>query len=684
MGFAKGAQARFVGWMMLALLFGGVSSAKEPAQPPAEPPLRRMSSVTLPQVDGTRVRREFESEDHVVSLDLTEQNFRVTIPPDESTRALGDYRVGDTVRVLHPLALKVKDKVVARLPAGKLICVTKVQDKWLEAYTPTNSGPTRGWALASEVELISDEPIPQPTLSGIGANGFASAAALLQKAKQFDDGLYAAVEIAAEIGAGDFLGKSEWLRRLANALAEGKSEPEVNLRAACKLAGITYDSPGGADPAADRLVKSFMGTPTLSKPVGFYTWSGQLEAIFRQDRVLQTPWTDPVGVERVVSALSADDQAARAYETYLRLISRLTNPLVAHDLRESLAEARKGNPSSIDAPVGFFPPSVAHETELVKRLFADKPIPDDFELFQALIDRVRSGEIDLKPTENSGWYDYQTWSLEPLAMPERTPEGAKLELNDEYRAHLLELFKGSWALARETHVKQLEFPPESAAGARDEPPPKPKIHVSPELSAEPIPTAYFRRAAGYRFVRQVLEETFGAEALAGMRRQTADGPVTRSLADELSFMIELFEGAARVTQTQLGLVPKGDDSSSATTFLDWSANLDLDPDLATDARMMVPVFFDLQRMKTKAWVFLGWSTQAAYFGFSSQPSVVVRDAAGVELASDAYELFVDPTYQSLATPVVREIYVDRLLDRKEFRRHCDAYRSTRAILENLE
>jgi hypothetical protein len=31
-----------------------------------------------------------------------------------------------------------------------------------------------------------------------------------------------------------------------------------------------------------------------------------------------------------------------------------------------------------------------------------------------------------------------------------------------------------------------------------------------------------------------------------------------------------------------------------------------------------------------------------------------------------------------------EVYVNRLLDRDEFRRHCDAYQSREAILANLE
>jgi hypothetical protein len=34
--------------------------------------------------------------------------------------------------------------------------------------------------------------------------------------------------------------------------------------------------------------------------------------------------------------------------------------------------------------------------------------------------------------------------------------------------------------------------------------------------------------------------------------------------------------------------------------------------------------------------------------------------------------------------VTAEVYVDRLLDRAEFRRHCDRYQTRSAILENLQ
>src|SRR5262249_14115398 len=131
------------------------------------------------------------------------------------------------------------------------------------------------------------------------------------------------------------------------------------------------------------------------------------------------------------------------------------------------------------------------------------------------------------------------------------------------------------------------------------------IVIRPELSAEPLTTCYARRGAAYRFVRSVLEDTFGAEALDGLHRQTPDGPVPAPLAAELDTMEALFAGAAAAVAHDLGMAapiatpvpaygagPARDPAADRATFLRWASSASADPDLARDVRMMVPVFFD--------------------------------------------------------------------------------------------
>jgi hypothetical protein len=59
-------------------------------------------------------------------------------------------------------------------------------------------------------------------------------------------------------------------------------------------------------------------------------------------------------------------------------------------------------------------------------------------------------------------------------------------------------------------------------------------------------------------------------------------------------------------------------------------------------------------------------------------------ADGAELQRGSYELHFTPNCQRLAYPVMAEVYVNEILDRDQFRRHCDTYQTQSAILANLK
>jgi hypothetical protein len=533
-----------------------------------------------------------------------------------------------------------------------------------------------------------------PTIP-LDRNGLISGSVLAQKAKQFDDGLYAAVDLAAQAGVGRFRGKSSLLEALARALTSeesvGKGNAESVVLAACRLGQLTVTVSPDLKPAVELAVRNFLADELRSKPIGFYTWSSPLRAIFQQDRMLASELEGAAGIGRVVRALHADRAARSAYESYLALVSRLTNPLVAHDLRGPLRALDEGRTELPDKGLAFFPPSRSHETDLVKKLYGNRPIPEGFSLVDEMVRRIRGGGLNLLPTPESGWYDYQTWALEPLAAPERTSEAARLRLGEAYRKQLLELFKGVLALTRETHIKQLEIPAVADAMARPAQRPV-TILIEPELSVEPLATHYARRASSYRFVRSVLEKTFGVEALRKMHRQTAAGPVKTDLATELDKMIVLFSGASAAVGQELGLagpvlIPPASarphsENADRDAFRRWSRTLRDDPDLGRDVRMMVPVFFDRHRSRTKVWVFLGWSQRPVRCWFATPPVVTVTKD-GRPPKPGAVEVEFGGLYDSLVYPVTAEVYVGRILNRDEFHRHCDRFKTRSAILKNL-
>jgi hypothetical protein len=516
---------------------------------------------------------------------------------------------------------------------------------------------------------------------------------LAQKAKQFDDGLYAAVDLAAQQGAGSFEGKAALLLRLADAMADQLAPLEPNsphvVLAAARVGRLNPKVPAPVESGVQDLIDDFVANELRSKPIGFYTWSDELSAIFQQDRLLQTELTGKAGTETVIRAVAADPKSQATYEGYLKLVSRLTNPLAGEDLRPHIAAVKQGTLNAPDKDVYFFPPSVSHETRLIMELFEGRPIPDGFDLSDEMIRRIRAGQLELRPRKESGWYDYQTWALEPLVVPEKMREARKLDLDESYCKQLIELFKGILALTRETHIKQLEIPEPGEAA----PPSRPIVHIGPELGAEPLATFYARRSWSYHYVRWVLETVFGKEALHKLHRQTPEGPVDENLHDELAAMESLFLGAHVTVCRQLGLPPspaytahRADQlDGDAAAFAAFSQQFGADPDLGRDARMMVPVFFDIGRRKTKVWVFLGWSSRPVRIGFGKRPAATVFDESGKPVADDEGPLLEFHTAsKTIAYPVMAEVYVSKILNRAEFRSHCDKYKTRQAILENLE
>ncbi len=535
--------------------------------------------------------------------------------------------------------------------------------------------------------VFGKQEVPlSPTPLDLVADGFVSASLLAQKAKQFDDGLYAAVELASQRGAGKLGSKARLLSLLASAFQMPVPGVSGNVRdvvlGAKHLGDPGFDLPRDARAEVDR----FLDDPLRSKPVGFYTWNEDLARIFRQDRMLQAEMDGPEGLDAIARTLHGDREARSTYEGMLRLAERLTNPLAGPDLRPALAALDRGETPNWPRGLALLPPSRSHETDLIMRLYGDRPIPEGFNLADEMIARIRAGTLALAPRPDSGWYDHQTWALEPLVVPEEMPEAPRLKLGESYREQLLELFKGLLASTRETHVKQLTLPG-GGGGYRQ---PEVVIRVAPELAAEPLPTYYLRRAESYRFVRGVLTESLGAEALRALHRLTPEGLTTPSLADELATMERLFLGASATIRRQLGLPaqapdqPATDSDAAETAFASWAGTLDRDPDLGRDSRMMVPVFYDILRERTKVWALLGWVARPVTVGFVTPPTATILDAQGRPAPPGAARVEFGTARYSIAYPVTAEVYVQAPLDRDQFRKLCDRHRTASAILRHLK
>ena len=92
------------------------------------------------------------------------------------------------------------------------------------------------------------------------------------------------------------------------------------------------------------------------------------------------------GITAMARTLVVDAEDRKNYERVLHLNERLTNPLATAGYRELLPAAAEGRPLPLsDAPVSFFPPSRGPETDLIKRLYGKRPIPEGFGLMDEVV-----------------------------------------------------------------------------------------------------------------------------------------------------------------------------------------------------------------------------------------------------------------------------------------------------------
>lgn len=513
------------------------------------------------------------------------------------------------------------------------------------------------------------------------------------KAKQFDDGLYAALDQAYYSGLEQALASHvDLIRRLAEAVGPD-SVAAPFLAAGLKIAGVS--APVTDAQERDRLLAQFESSPLRSKPLGFYNWSPELQQCYRFLKFFQEQfWLNNAGRLRIPRALgeavAADDALRADYQRAVDFFSRLTNPPVTLSLlnvpteADAAAVAEQQLARGLHPAVSVFPASTSKEQRLFEALFPDG-LPPNANLMQELIQAVRSGAVDLAPENESGWYDYQAFALETFLLPDRGAESVKLLLSGRYKQRMLDAFAALITKRRETHVRQLAVAEAPMMAVR------PLERIAPRLRLEPNATYYLRTARAYHFLQTFLESTIGHDALAGLHGLRETGPREPNLAAELASQRALFYGCYLLAMEDLGLRPEltadelSDPDDARRTALDWLAHWSDDPDLAVDTRVIVPVTIDPERRVTNVWGTAGVRLAnldvsfAPGFGPSVRPagsSDEWQPAAAHILESKRYVIPVDEF-------VTAELPRLDCPTREEFRALCDAAGTSPKIREAL-
>jgi hypothetical protein len=501
------------------------------------------------------------------------------------------------------------------------------------------------------------------------------------KAKQFDDGLYAALDQAYYKGAGPtLLSHIDLVKRIYDKVGPDGVASSY-LAAGLELAGVKVETASTAD--KDRRLREFQANELLSKPISFYTWNATLTDCFRFLRYFQNllERKDMAVAESLAKVLSEDRVLLSDYKRAIAFYAKLTNPPVNSSVADLIVPP--DNPVTISA-VSLFPSSTSRETELFLKLFP-QGFPPDADLMRALIKQIRSGAVDLKPGPKSGWYDYQVYALETLLLPERGEENQKLLLTKSYKKRMLEAFKALMTKRRETHARQMPVPKAEAAMPRREP-----VKVGPRLRLEPCPSYYLRAARAYAFLSEFLESTVGEQTLKTLHGLRDGKEQASNLRDELGSQRALFYGLYLLSAEDIGLKPaflsgeSVDRERCEKVASEWLAHAFADPDIARDTRVAVPINYDATRNVTRLWVTLGVRLTRLNAGYARPPRIKLRDGkedwtvVGPDALLGGWYIIPVDEFAEV------EIKGTRALNRKELRDLCDRFKTKEAIIRAIQ
>jgi len=512
------------------------------------------------------------------------------------------------------------------------------------------------------------------------------------KAKQFDDGLYAALEEHwFQAREGDFRGDLDFLQRLAAAVpADG--EAAAYFAVGLDMAGITVPA---TNQAAKTAWKSrFESREVQTKPIGFYSWTPRLKQCYRVSRFfqLESPLKDIKWMQVIVDALRQHSDLQADYRQILARWARLSNApwqltvldLVDNPDRASLERIRhERHPAP--ASVALIPAGTNRESELTRKLFPSGFSASD-DLMREMVTAIRRGDIDLQPTDKSGWYDYQVYALETLLVPKRGEESNRLLLSGTYKRRMLEAFQALMTKRKETHILRSESAPKAAAM-----PLRPLSRFSPRLRLEPAPTYYLRMARSYRFLDRAVRELVGESQLAEMHGLREEGARTKPLLTELRDMQRLFYGCYALSAEDIGMglslmdeeLAELDECRIAAET--WLTGITDDPDLGVDTRVIVPVAEDVKRSAMSTWATLGirFARLNASYHPDAPPRVKTSEQeqwtalTPDQLGASIYLTLVDE-FASVQIPN------SRVLARDEFRKLCNDSANREEAIKKLQ
>ncbi|MDG2382352.1 MAG: hypothetical protein P8N76_11825 [Pirellulaceae bacterium] len=506
-------------------------------------------------------------------------------------------------------------------------------------------------------------------------------------AKQFDDGLYAALDLAYFEGiAGESPSAVDFIKSLFAALPR-ESGARPFLAAALHFADQSVELTDSDQRASERWIEEFAADQSRSQPISFYTWNDDLRRVWKFYRFLQHTFVQedlaiPISLAAV---LESDPSLKTVYQQLLSFYAGLTNPFLCLNLSD--LEGESTNLTTLrkqldrqQSVVSILPPSSSRENELFDRLFATRSASET-NFMIAILKQIRSGTVDLAPRRDSGWYDRQVYALEPLILPERGDESQKLMHTAKYKRRLLQAFQALITKRRETHARQMMLASDSAVAMPTE------GAIRPRLRIEPNATFYLRTARSYAFLESFLLDHVRGETLEQLHGLREKGPRELNLKTELAQIKHLFYGFYLITCEDIGMVPNLTEAETANLAdayyraENWLTNFKHE-DLAVDTRVSVPIMNVVTDNSTRLWSTLGVRLVKLNARFERAPKM--RETPEAEW-QDVEPYYLSDTDYIIPVDEFSELRLPagQVLTRKQLRSLCDRHKTKAAITKAL-
>lgn len=479
-------------------------------------------------------------------------------------------------------------------------------------------------------------------------------------AKQFDDGLMAAVTLAMAGGGNHELPDIAGLLQACRDRAESGTAAREWLSVALFLGDhLSKDEKAGLSGELRSRAKQFRGSAD-GKPLGFFGWNSELKNTWLLLKFLQQP-LNPPEADQLTQLLRNNSGLAEQYTELLLTVGRLSNPTRKPGLLTGQAEI-------------FLPPAGMKEDHLFDRLYRNTGVPPGIDLMHSFVKAIRDGTVNLQPRGQGGWYDHQIHTLETFLMPERGAESDRLMLTKRYKQRMLEAFKSIVTVRRELH-SGLGYPTAARAAM--------PLTLEPRLRVEPNPTYFLRMARSYRFISGVLRKALaihGTNELVGLRE---DGRRDGRLADELERMTRRFYGLHLVSCEDIGMRPElrpdepVDRERAMSEAVDYLKKWRMDPDMSADVRVSTPVL--VQPTGYRLWCKFGVRPAKLFVSYVRPPSTRRKGGDGKWIeaigGSSRFIILVDE---------FAEVHAPLPLDRAELRAACDEHVTKDQILKSID